>query len=315
MSDPFSDQYWRDEFTVTTADLERLGDFMAETRQAHDLTALAQRIVRGRLRHGTDLTDPALKAASRGGERVRLWDPSVAWELGDRVIVAVGVAVEGRTIHAPYVGEIVSEQDNKVRIQIDALNEHRDYSVAESSENLQKWRKFVENLVRSRRGSQDENTQMEYVLLRFGERLVTQVLNALKQDSRFIELDGRWFLRQLAAFPTEEQLGFLAWKMVPFHEPRSTVDLVSLIQPPLAAGDAGVFGLYLALRQYPALFGNADPGLRPRWRLVGPPPGAGMARNAAYDPATYTVLCMPGETLAPELVARLWNLELLEAII
>ncbi|OQA11864.1 MAG: hypothetical protein BWY63_03856 [Chloroflexi bacterium ADurb.Bin360] len=160
-----------------------------------------------------------------------------------------------------------------------------------------------------------EKTQMEYVLLRFGERLVTQILNALRQDSRFIELDGRWFLRQLAAFPTEAQLGFLAWEMVSLHEPRSTLDLVPLIQPPLTAGDAGLFGLYLALRQHSELFGNADPGLRPRWRLVGPPPGAGTARNAAYDPATYTVLCMPGETLAPELVERLWGLELLESIL
>ena len=315
MSDPFSDQYWRDEFVVTTADLERLSDFVVETNQAHDLTVLAQRIVRGRLRYGTDLTDPALKAASEGRERVCLWDPEGVWKVGDRVIVAVSVLVATGYIHVPYVGEVVNVYDDRVRIQIDALNDRRDYSTVESPAKLQKWREFVENLVATRQGTQDEKTRVEYVLLRFGERLVTQVLNALKQDSRFIELDGRWFLRQLAAFPTEEQLGFLAWKMVPFHEPRSTIDLVSLVQPPLVAGDAGVFGLYLALRQHPALFGNADPGLRPRWRLVGPPPGAGMARNAAYDPATYTVLCMPGETLAPELVVRLWNLNLLEAII
>jgi len=52
MSDPFSDRYWIEEFQITQADLDRIAAHIRDTGQAHDLTALARRVVRGRLRYG-----------------------------------------------------------------------------------------------------------------------------------------------------------------------------------------------------------------------------------------------------------------------
>lgn len=152
-------------------------------------------------------------------------------------------------------------------------------------------------------------------MLKHGERISGQLLDALRAHECFIYLAGHWFLRELAAPPTEAQLASLAWAMLPLETPQSTADLIPLIQPPLASGDPGLFGLYLALRAHPELFENADPGLRPRWRLVGPPPGTAVARFAAYDPETYAVLCVSGEALTAEMVTRLWQLELLRAVV
>jgi len=127
---------------------------------------------------------------------------------------------------------------------------------------LRKWRQLVEELVAARRGTKDAETQVEYVILEHGERVVSQLLDAMRADDRFVRLAGRWFLRELAGPPTEEQMTALAWAMVPLEEPQPTAALVLLVQPPLAEGDPGLFGLYMAMRDRSDLFANADPGKR-----------------------------------------------------
>jgi len=151
--------------------------------------------------------------------------------------------------------------------------------------------------------------------LTHGERVVSQLLDALRADERFVRLAGRWFLRDLAVPPTEEQLTALAWAMVPLEEPQPSDALVPLVQPLLAEADAGLFGLYLAMRERTDLFRNVDPGKRPRWVLAGPPPGSCTPRHAAYDPQTYEVLCLPEGPIPPETVKRLWDLGLLRAVV
>lgn len=167
----------------------------------------------------------------------------------------------------------------------------------------------------ARRDTKDVETQVEYVILEHGERVVSQLLDALRADERFVCLAGHWFLRELAVSPTEEQLTTLAWAMVSLEEPQSTAELVPRVEPPLAESDPGLFGLYLAMRDRPDLFENADPGQRPRWVLAGQPPGSCIPQYAAYDPETYEILCLPGKSAPPETVKRLWNLGLLKAVL
>ena len=316
LSDGFSDAYWTNEFEITLADLDRIAAHIRKTSQAHDLTELAKRVVRGRLRFGPETSAPT-QATWADDPSVRLWDPASTWEVGDHVIVAVGFSERGRTRHEPFVGEVVAIETQQVRVQIDALGEARTYStqVCYSSDDLHKWRRFVENLVEARRTDPDVEVQVEFVILKHGERVVSQLLNALRADERFVLLAGRWFLRELALSPTEEQLTALAWAMVPLQEPQPTDALVPLVHPPLSESDPGLFGLYLAMRQHPELFNNVDPGLRPRWVLAGPPPGTFTPRHAAYDPQTYEILCLPNQAAPPETVRRLWELELLRAVV
>jgi len=328
LTDPFTDRYWIEEFQVTQADLERIVDRIRETGQAHDLTALARRVVRGRLRYGPETSAPFLvrhrhsdgapaRPAWAEDPSVRLWDPAKEWNEGDHAIVAVRFRKGDQKWFEPFVGEVTDVESHKVTVQIDALEASKAYSTQArySEDDLQKWRQLVENLVAARRGTRDVKTQVEYVLLKHGERVVSQLLEALRADERFVRLAGRWFLRELAVPPTEEQLTALAWAMLSLEEPMSTAELVPQVAPPIAAGDPGIFGLYLGLRARPDLFENADPGKRPRWALAGPPPGSCTPRHAAYDPENYEVLCVPGQPIPSEIVRQLWSLELLKAVL
>ncbi|MCK4314689.1 MAG: hypothetical protein KAX24_02850, partial [Anaerolineae bacterium] len=311
MTDPFSDRYWHEEFQVTRADLDRIAVHIRETGQVYDLTALARRVVRGRLRHGPETSAPAQSAWAEDPS-VRLWNPAGEWKEGDHVIVAVAFYERSSTRHRPFVGEVIKIGADKVAVRIDALGESRSYYTRAkySADDLHKWRRLVEERVAARRGTKDVETQIEYVLLEHGERVVSQLLDGLRADECFVRLAGRWFLRELAVSPTDEQLTALAWAMVPLSEPQPTADLAPLVQPPLAEGAPGLFGLYLALCDRSALFENADPGKRPRWILAAPPPGSCMPRHAAYDPEAYEVLCLPGEPIPPEVIGRLWDLGL-----
>jgi hypothetical protein len=315
MSDPFSDRYWIEEFQVTEADLDRIEKHIQETNQAHDLTTLARRVVRGRLRYGPEKRSIPAQSTWAADPSVRLWDPAKVWKEGDYAIVAVGFAKEGRTEHEPFVGEVTVVKPSKVTVRIDALRDSRTYSTEDKPDRLQRWRQFVENLVAARRSAKDIESQTEYVLLEHGEKVISQLLEALRADERFVRLAGRWFLRKLAVPATDEQLASLAWTMVPLEEPQSTADLVPFVEPPLVEGDPGLFGLYLAMRERAKLFENADPGKRPRWVLAGPPPGSRTAHHAAYDPETYEILCLPDQPISPETVKRLWELGLLKAVV
>ncbi|HIQ02026.1 MAG TPA: hypothetical protein EYH30_07845, partial [Anaerolineales bacterium] len=266
MPDVRSDAYWTDEFQATHADLDRIETHIRRTGQAHDLTTLARRVVRGRLRHGPESSAPAQPAWAEDPS-VRLWDPAGEWKEGDHVVIAVGSAVEGQTLYEPYVGEIVAVEPGQVRVQIDALGEARVYytRIKYSDDDLRKWRRFVKDLVEAKRRLQDMESQVDFVILKHGERVLSQLLDALRADDRFVRLAGRWFLRDLAAPPSGEQLSTLAWAMVPLEAPQPTEALAPLVQPPLAEGDPGLFGLYLAMRERTDLFRNVDPGKRPRW--------------------------------------------------
>jgi len=83
MPDVYDDTYWADKFGVTTADLDRIAAHIRETGQAHDLTALAQRVVRGRLRHGPETSAPAQPTWAED-RSVRLWDPLEEGGVGRR---------------------------------------------------------------------------------------------------------------------------------------------------------------------------------------------------------------------------------------
>jgi hypothetical protein len=314
MSDPFSDRYWVEEFQVTEADLDRIEKHIRETSQAQELTTLAQRVVRGRLRYGPEEQSVPAQSQWTEDESVRLWDPGAQWEIGDHAIVAVGFLEEGSTVHKPFVGEITQIKEGTASVRIDALEETRKYNTQESADTLEKWRRFVQGLVEARRGARDIETQTEYVILEHGKRVISQLLEALRTDDRFVRLAGRWFLRELVVPVTDEQLSALAWAMVPLDEPKSTADLVPLLDPPLAEGDPGLFGLYLAMRESDR-FENADPGQRPRWVLAGPPPGTCTAQHAVYDPETYEVLCLPGESISADVVEQLWEAQLLQAVL
>jgi hypothetical protein len=311
MSDVYSDIYWTDEFDITTADLERIARRMRETCSAYDLTELAKRVVRGRLRHGPEQS-PAVLPPWADDPSVRLWDPAEEWKERDHVIVARLVR---RDVYGAFVGEIVAVEPHQIRMKLDKVECPAIYlRAAPGSEQARRWHAKVREVVAEKRRASELEEQTDLVLLEHGQRIVSRLLDALQADEHFVCLAGRWYLRELAVPPSEEQIAALAWAMLKLSDPQPTEALIPLVQPPLPEGDASLFGLYLAMRQRPNLFANADPGQRPRWVLAGPPPGSFTPRYTAYDPETYQVLCLPGEPVSPDVVKRLWELDLLQAV-
>lgn len=314
MIDDNSDIYWAQQFQLTQADLDRTADYIYKTGQAHDLTMLARRVIRGRLEHGPDYSAPAQPDWIED-RSVRLWDPAGEWQVGDHAIIFSWDWEAGS--QRPVVGEVIQVTANCVYFQTPiSSNSSPSYERAPAgSPNARKWHETVRRVVEAKRQATEGKDQVDLIMLNYGERITSQLLEALQADERFVRLTGRWFLHEVARRPTDEQLTALAWAMLQLDDPQPTEDLVSLVQPPLTDGDPGLFGLYLVLKDRPDLFTNADPGLSPRWVLADPPPGELMPSHAAYDPGTYEVVCRPGIAAGPETVRRLWELGLLRAVI
>jgi len=313
MPDVYSDTYWTEQFDITTADLERIVQRMRETRSAFDLTELAKRVVRGRLRHGPEHSPAVLPPRARDPS-VRLWDPAGEWREGDQVIIWTWSFKAKR--QEVMVGEITGTDSRHAYIAVnDSYQPERKFRrAAPGSQDAITWHQAVRRAVEAMQRGTSLEEQVRFVILEHGQRIVSRLLDVLRADQRFVRLAGRWFLRELAAVATEEQLTALAWAMVGLEEPQPTEALVPLVQPPLAEGDPGLFGLYLAMRGRQDLFKNVDPGKCPRWVLAGPPPGSFTPSYAAYDPETYEVLCLPSKSASPEVAKRLWDLGLLKAV-
>jgi len=311
MAEVSSEDYWIDEFQVSTRDLDRIADRMRKNQTAYDLTGLARRMVQGRLRHGAERGPTATGVLD--DSLVRPWDPAAEWQPGDHVIVIKPI-VKG--VYEPLTGEVREIQQDRVVMDLDGEKGQATYMrAAPGSTQAIHWRNMVGEAIRRMKVGGTEEQLADSIFLLHGERIGSQLLSALQADERFIRLAGRWFLRELAAPPSDEQIASLAWAMLGLDEPTPTAKLSAFVDPPLTAGDPGLFGLYLSMRKRADLFENADPGQRPRWRLAGPPPGSFTPSNAAYDPDTYQVLCVPGESAPPQVVQRLWELELLGAVV
>jgi hypothetical protein len=313
MTNILSDAYWSGEFAITRNDLDRTAAHIHETACAHDLTALAKRVVRGRLLYGPDAGARAVPPWA-SDPSVRLWDPAGQWQIGDHAIVLTWSSALKRS--AVMLGEIVAMDSSGANVAVDDKwsAERRFLFAAIGSGSANEWQETVRKAVETLRKGVSPEEQVEAVLLQHGHQVGGQLLDALQPDPRFVSLGRRWYLRELAAPLTEQQISALGWAMLQLDDAQPTETLVKLVEPPLAEGDRGLFGLYLAMRDRADLFSNADPGQRPRWVLAGPPPGPFVPRCAAYDPQTYEVLCLPDERASPEVAKHLWDLGLLQAV-
>lgn len=312
MSDVFSDEYWQNEFAVTQADMDRLATFITEAGRAQDLTVLVKRVIRGRLRHGSVAEEILTVESSPAGPSVRLWDPAAAWTQGDLAIFPQQNSLTRQW--SALIGEITSVKETEVSIFLPSTQKRTGFILAESgSVKAQNWHKKVQEIVAEKRLAQQAEEQGELILLTYGERVASQLLEHLREDERFVRLSGRWFLRDLAQGLTPEQIEQVAWHLLVAAASPTTTDLLTTLA--LSQNDPVLFGLYLALRDHPNLFQMLNPGPEPAWQLVGPPPGSFTPRFPAYDPVSYTILCRPGIQADAPVVSKLWETGLLQAVI
>lgn len=323
MSDVLSDAYWQQEFAVTVADLDRLANYLRETGQAHDLSTLAHRVVRGRLRYGPE-TSAAAQETWAEDPSVRLWDPAAQWEVGDRVVVPRRARTGGRDWFEARVGKIVEktvvQREGRnipaVVLVLDGEPEPTKYEQAPpGSEEAKKWYSTVRRVIEGKRASPEPEEQAQGILLQHGTRIVSQLLEALRGDTRFLELEGRWFLREPLVSLSKAQCASLYQALLGRVEPLSTEELLPQVSPPLPEGDVGLFSLYVALQAHPDRFANQDTPIRPLWKAVPPPPERAVGACYAYDTETYEILLRPGQPLTPRLAERLRELHLYDYVV
>ena len=323
MTDVYSDAYWTTEFILTEADLDRIAIFIDSSGQAQPLGTLARRVVIGRLRHGPDRSTP-IGQLSGSDTAVKQWDPAAEWKVGDHVtvlrtsekksIVAIGeiqeINLDERGPKFSRVTVFFAEEKETQGYGLLPANDPQRHNIVVKVKD-----KIADNREEFTGKSTDESDleTVEIVMFEYGERIIGPLLQALGEDDRFTRLDGRYFLQSLSIPPTAPQLHDLTWSLVRESDPLPTNDLLTRISN--SDGDAALFGLYLAMRQHPQWFSNTQPGKRPLWKLTGPPPGSFTPQNAAYDPDSFEMLCLPEIEAPQEVVARLWATELLAAVV
>ncbi|MGC9349131.1 MAG: hypothetical protein ACP5JG_13380 [Anaerolineae bacterium] len=321
----FYERYWARIFSLTQADLSAIADLMRASGEAYDVTTLARRIIQSRLRRGPELSSGPASDGLLPTHQVRPWDSHSAWRAGDRTIVIVPLPRPDRA-YAPRVGEISYVEDDHVVVHVDGLSAPQVYPAghvgghasADASDGFREGidsHLALESKMAMLADAEEEELRIDYILWRYGHYVVGRLLHALETDDLFVELEGLWFLTELADRPDAEALTNLARQM--FNgpgEPMSMDELVPLLGAPM--GDvAARFGLLVAMREQTELFEEVGSSSRPRWLLRCPPPMQMLATNAVYDPETYEVLCRPGDMLSSPVVQRLWDLDLLQAAI
>ena len=316
---PFPVDYPADFFRITQADMDRIARRMEQTGLTRNLTDLGRHFVRGRLRYGAEKGDP-LRLHVRRRDQVRVWDPGRAWHVGDYAVMAIPALRDRLQIFVPAIGEILRIQGNSATIRVDGLStpsvygltgrEHRDAF-------LDHWRDSIEATVAALRHRSDEASRIDYLMWTGASEVWGRLLSALRHDTRFVMLQGEWFLGSLVVRPSKAALEELARVMLRSAQgPSSVADLMPLCPAGGPSGAAGLIGLNLAMQERPDLFTNVDPGSAPRWVRAVPPPGTYTARQAAYDPDNnYTLLCEPGDLLGEDVLHRLWELGLLDVVL
>ena len=298
-------------FRIFEVDLERFVRRMRKAGEAFTLTALARRWIRGRLRYGQE-SGHLIPIPDEGV--VRFWDPLKAWHPGDWAVFPVTYTRHGVLRQEPRAGQVARVMDTALIAQIDGEEMPRMWGMPARYDNAEitRWRASLDRYIARLGQSRSERARIDHMLFQHGPHIIGGLLAALRSDGRFVEWEGRWFLRSLVKYPNEAQLVTLARTLliessdgVRLSELLSLMPLTEADDPPTS------FGFGLAMSERPGLFSRVEAGRYTRWVLVSPPPGNYEAKFAVYDPRTYEVICENGDHLNSNQVELLWQLGLL----
>jgi hypothetical protein len=309
----YYERYWSRLFGVTQADLDLAAEMIPgqPPGQACDLTTIVRAVIAARLSRGPRLNSTPAPDNKAADPLVRQWDPEASWSVGDRGIFVVPDLDRVRGF-APWLGEIVQAGGDHVLARIDGRAAPEVCAlgpVARSRVGISAQARMA-----ALAQSDDPGSWVDEVVWRFGGVVVSRLLGALKADDRFLELEGLWFLRALCRRPRERDLVAAAAALFELRAPSATLDWLAASATPGGQFSAAErFGWALALEERPDMFALVSALPQSRWALAGPPPVSLTARNAAYDPETYEVVCTPGDPLPPTVAKRLWNSGLLYA--
>ena len=322
MTDILTDAYWQNEFDITDDDLERIADRIRRENRAFTLSELAQRVVRGRLKHGED-TSPAAMPEWVVKEKVRSWDEVETWQVGERVLVAR--SEQGQT--KPYFGVITHADQDTFYIDLEEVEGEIKYgrvvpgspAAHQRYEHIKKLIREKEMAVRQQQRMAEDEENIELVLLGHGTHIATRLLSALENDERYVICEDRWFLTDLLVDMTPTQLTALHKRMLAHGESQPMAEVLSLVSSSLTRGDVGLFSLYKALENdRQDRFEKHGTQASSQWRALKPPPPPweqAVGMHYVYDPDTYEIILQPGQPLKKKVAERLENLGWYEEVV
>jgi len=305
MIDIHSDEYWKEEFTVTVADLDRFFARIQQDNKAFDLTSLVKQLVEGRLKFGHEVSPTVLKSWT-GKESVRIWDPFVKWSFGDGIIVPRDVVGDGNDEdYECFIGEVISVDRIRpfhIEIRLDGHDKPVPYRYG--NQDAIDVGQFSKDLVEKKYG------EVERIVAHFGNRIVSALLHALESDERFTGLEGEWYL--VHKLPIIELSIFKSMHQTLLQKTSFTLnDLLPMVQiDGLQNEILQKMAIQVVLQQLPERFENIGTLARPLWRARLPEPDQAQVTHYAYDPQTYEILCYPGQRLNKENAERLQELDI-----
>lgn len=303
-----TDQYSWVKFDVTVDDLERLSQEIQRTKEAYPVIALARKLIQHYLAVGSMPRSRQITSSGQGMTTVRWWDQVEKVLVGDLLIVLYNNDLVIRTVEVTDVE--TAPTGTKIHV---FLPEEQKSSTYIKPNDPGKWAR-IQNRLREKRVGLENSDKIDQILTRFGDKIIAKVETALKVDSRFVRLSGRWFTKADSTRLSANQLRELTWSMLKQNGPLLTSALATAVDGSVE-GDSWLFGVYLTLREHPEFFRKVNSGPQPRWELIGPPLGPFTPQHSVYDPETYEVVARVGEEADQRVVNRLWELELLEAVI
>jgi len=302
-------------FEITREDLDRVAANLGHAGVPENLKAIALTVLRRRLELG-QVPSPAAFAAQKGKPSIRFWDPQSEWEVGDAVLLLHDPF--GNSKYELFTGEVIYLDDEAAEIQIVELQGSRTcLRTLPGTQNAQRfgpasqtWREIVSDLAENKLRSNDLAERAEGLLLRYGEHILTYLLDALQMDPRFIGLDGKWcLLKSLPPIDPESVQAIHRYLLQ--NQPATLDEILPVVQAVRTTDPVLVkMALYSTLQQSPGRFENAGTSAHPLWKARLPAHDQARVTHFAFDPQTFEILCRPGQRLSQRLARRLQDLDL-----
>lgn len=306
MIPPHDEDYWSGRFEISRQDLDRAASQLARPGLSRDLKSIAIDLILGRLEHGHD-PGPAAPGGLTGDDPIRMWDPAGAWQPGDGVLLVHDRF--GNSRYEAYLGEVTQAGREAVEIRIDELQITQTYPRALSVP-AEACRQPVSDLAEGKLRSPDLKDQAHGILLKYGVHILNRLVGALRQESRFTGLEGKWAL--LETLPHIDKESLQAVHHFLLQNPGAALEDILPVLKDHPAADVCLLkmAVHVALQASPDRFENTGTAARPQWKARLPSHDQACVTHFAFDPQTFEILCRPGQKLSRKKVQRLQELDL-----
>lgn len=186
-STPDPVQYW-EQFSVQSSDLDHLMSFLVENEHPFTVSELAQELTHFRQKQVTDLVKQTL---SQG----RIYRPGEAYEIGETIIF-------------PHLKNVVGEV---VAVREGHNPEYEPFSVIKVQTKDNGLREFVAELevdhpLNSSTFLPEKDIDSAAIFTKYGKVITDKLLSAVEENSSFINVANKWFVRELIAEVSPGQL-------------------------------------------------------------------------------------------------------------